>query len=68
MKTYEVILTTDQTASAIVTVQAKSREAALEAAVMKANSENVVFETNESAVAIYYLGGGLDDDITEIEE
>lgn len=67
LKTYEVLLTTDQTASATVTVRAASKQAAFEAAKERAKAGEFIFETNDNPSWDFYLGSGLEEDVEEME-
>ena len=62
---YEVLVTRDATESAVIEVEADSKDAAARAAVETANSEAVGWEINDNIASDAYLGSGVEDDVTD---
>ena len=65
---YEVIVTRDTTESAVIEVEAESKEAAAANAINIANSEAVGWEIDEGNSPQPYLAAGVEDDVTNLDD
>ena len=66
---YEVLVTRDASEYVVLEIEADSKETAAQAAIDSANNDsNVGWELNDNNARFdAYLGSGVDDDVTELE-